>query len=137
MQFSNLGNYSFRLVLPNSTISSLFFIHTSFPSHTKVFIVLKQIINNIHDKQIINHQQSPTEFLVAFLPTFLDDSLAPLLPPISLNGEFSTWRRFCNAQYLSWKTSARFVGLSEQLHLSMDVGKLEGSCCDALGITLS
>ena len=31
----------------------------------------------------------------------------------------------------------RFVGLFGQLHLSMDVGKLEGSRCDALGVVLS
>ena len=33
--------------------------------------------------------------------------------------------------------SARFVGLFGQLRLSMDVGKLEGSRCGALGIILS
>ena len=65
MPFSNLGHYNFWLVLPSSIVSSPILIHMAFPFQNEVFVVLKQRINNIHDKQIRNQQKSPIEFCVA------------------------------------------------------------------------
>ena len=60
-----LVSYSFHLELPSSTAPSHSFNPHFFPPHVTSSFVLKPRINNIHDKQIINHQKNPTKFCVA------------------------------------------------------------------------